>query len=122
MEREAENPFRPDGELSHIVEPIVDAYKTKPFPEVDEMAAGVVALSYEETNTSAPLPPAKKSSKGRQQQTEDAMVATRQVELHMSAAPDGAGNTQQMQVTKAGKVELVHLEEKKRRCGCCVVQ
>jgi len=27
-----ENPFRPDGNLSHEVEPIVEVYKHRPFP------------------------------------------------------------------------------------------
>lgn len=32
MENEAENPFRPEEQLFHEVDPIVEAYMKKPYP------------------------------------------------------------------------------------------
>ncbi|CDW54679.1 hypothetical protein TTRE_0000294901 [Trichuris trichiura] len=92
MIQENDNPFRPDGNLCHEVDPIVKKYATKPFPDsMDDDSPrkedGTLTLV-----------------NGEQVQT------VVEVE-HKSLAPP-----------KAGTLEMVHVEPRKKHCFCCSVQ
>lgn len=132
-----ENPFRPDGNLNHEVDPIVETYKRRPFPTSpsDEYFKSATT-DLQETNhlpsNAQPSPTkgspkkAKKDSpkkekkgetnspkKGSPQKSpppQNEHPTTAQVQHHTLATP------------QSGKVELVHLEEKEKRKCCCTIQ
>ncbi len=51
MEEEKDNPFRPDDEIYHEVEPIVEVYKTHPFPRGMENPDGPHPASQNSPNS-----------------------------------------------------------------------
>ncbi|KRZ71605.1 hypothetical protein T10_2827 [Trichinella papuae] len=119
MAQEKDNPFRPDGQLCHEVDPIVKKYTSRPFPESDVVSAQPVDIlppdegvdggggrrsSPDELNKADKLSPIKLNMLNGEQ------VQTLQAQHKSLASP------------KAGTLELVHVEPRKKRCGCCSVQ
>jgi len=139
MDEDSENPFRPDGRLSHEVEPIVECYKKRPFPGSTgaDLVDGVVTTvgssksppssppgKKAATSTSASEPlVAQPSKNGGGRET---VAKPQDIKLTLTTA-DGH-NTQleiqhkQLTSPKAGHVEVVHIGEKRKRCGCCSIQ
>lgn len=124
MENEHENPFRPDDELYHQVDPIVEAYKRKPYGDFPSpVKTPPPAPSTAATNGKS----AKDSKKDKKDKKRASVDAAKPKDIQYADATDGLVSDQAKRGTlnspKAGKAELVHLEEtKKRKCGCCVVQ
>ncbi|KRY73915.1 hypothetical protein T4A_7298 [Trichinella pseudospiralis] len=119
MAQEKDNPFRPDGQLCHEVDPIVKKYTSRPFPESNVVSAQPVGIlppdegvdggggrrsSPDELNKADKLSPIKLNMLNGEQ------VQTLQAQHKSLASP------------KAGTLELVHVEPRKKRCGCCSVQ
>lgn len=142
MDEESDNPFRPDGKLSHEVEPIVECYKKRPFPVAtgSDFVDGVVtnvgssksppssppgkkAAASKSSSSSSPPPVAQPSKNGGGR---EAVAKPQDIKLTLTTA-DGH-NTQlevhhkQLTSPKAGHVEVVHIGEKRKRCGCCTIQ
>lgn len=135
MEDEHDNPFRPDDELYHEVDPIVEVYKKHPFPPGDHsLIDGVTPGSPQEQS----LEKGGKWKFGKKKEkangsagVEESPVKPSHINLQLEATPSGlseknslSGEAHKATLTspKAGKVELVHLEDKKRKCGCCTIQ
>jgi len=109
-----ENPFRPDGDLSHQVEPIIETYKTRPYPK-----------GHDEADAAKPKSPTKKEKKEKKkkEKKEKDVVRPSDVSLQMNESHTVEVKRTTVSSPKAGKVEFVHVEEsKKRKCGCCSVQ
>lgn len=118
-----ENPFRPDGQLSHEVDPIVETYKHRPFPSGhrDSMDGSLPP-------SSPPTSPAKSAGP----KTSSNGVKHQEVNLTLSSSPINATprtNAAQLEVqhkqvasAKPGHLEVVHIEPKKKKCGCCSIQ
>ena len=115
MENEHDNPFRPEDELYHHVDPIVEAYKTKPYPR----------------GYSSPqkLKNGGGDAKGADKGGKYSANLLQYTEAD-GLTSDGVGKRGTMSPPKAGKAELVHVDDEtagadgKRRgkCGCCSVQ
>lgn len=156
MEYDHDNPFRPDGNLSHEVEPIVEIYKHRPYPTNDELDGmmGTTIKNAVNQNTSSspptsprspPLPssknvvdggassPNKKNDiKNGTKSTTNDVVKPTDIKFNTYDGLTNYNNQQQQQVAdvqhrvlaspKAGTVQVVHVDEKKKRCACCVIQ
>lgn len=150
MEYDKDNPFRPDGSLSHEVEPIVEVYKHRPYPtsdELDGISGAIKSTVHQNTSSSPPPPhhppdavdgssssPKKKSNKKdikNGSTPNDVIVKPSDIKLNTTADVLTNYNNQQQQADvqhrvlaspKAGTVQVVHVEEKKKPCACCVVQ
>ncbi|KRX64493.1 hypothetical protein T09_12647 [Trichinella sp. T9] len=102
MAQEKDNPFRPDGQLCHEVDPIVKEYTSRPFPDAGVVSAQPVGrLHPDEADKLSPI---------KLNMLNGEQVQTLQAQHKSLASP------------KAGTLELVHVEPRKKRCGCCSVQ
>jgi len=123
MAEDSDNPFRPEGRLSHEVEPIVECYKKRPFsvpPGSDFADGAVVGVS------ASPAGKKEKEKASKSSKNKEAAVKPQDIKLTLTNA-DGQNSqleVQHRQLTspKAGHVEVVHLGEKRKRCGCCSIQ
>uniref|UniRef100_A0A915IKY0 Uncharacterized protein n=1 Tax=Romanomermis culicivorax TaxID=13658 RepID=A0A915IKY0_ROMCU len=137
MDYDNDNPFRPNGVLSHEVEPIIEEYKQKPFPNSPNRSAAntPLPLAHQQENLVAN----ESSSFNANDSTDSKLrLITDNMSSGGNAASNGVSNAatpsknnviEQADVqshlvtpTKAGKVELVHVENKKKKCRCCCVQ
>uniref|UniRef100_A0A1I7Y983 Uncharacterized protein n=1 Tax=Steinernema glaseri TaxID=37863 RepID=A0A1I7Y983_9BILA len=134
MEQEnTENPFRPDEVLFHEVDPIVEAYRTKPYPP---------------SNPSSPVHSPTKNNRrlsggASPQQNGGSSSAEEHERLIKSTTVDATDANGEAPTTKKGgpalpdvndisppvvsseqpgRVEMVHIDEKKRKCACCSIQ
>ncbi|CEF63864.1 Hypothetical protein SRAE_1000212100 [Strongyloides ratti] len=121
MASETENPFRPQDQLYHEVDPIVEQYKTKPYPKSPTISP-----------TSTP------SKKSKVPEEEEALLKeSKKNELQANSIGDHHQTTSNTNISLAprkeisdtedvvdlpppSKVELIHLE-KKSKC-CCTLQ
>uniref|UniRef100_A0A1I7S947 Uncharacterized protein n=1 Tax=Bursaphelenchus xylophilus TaxID=6326 RepID=A0A1I7S947_BURXY len=111
MDSEVDNPFRPKDVLYNEVDPIVEAYKTKPFPP---------------SPSGSPIPQDLTPFKnGRHVTLECGVVHSDSAhvsETHPLTHPDQKkGENGLSDLPPPNNVELVHLE-KKKKCCCCSVQ
>ncbi|KRZ52129.1 hypothetical protein T02_7970, partial [Trichinella nativa] len=116
MAQEKDNPFRPDGQLCHEVDPIVKEYTSRPFPDAGVVSAQPVGRLHPDEGVdggggrrSSP-DKADKLSPIKLNMLNGEQVQTLQAQHKSLASP------------KAGTLELVHVEPRKKRCGCCSVQ
>ncbi|VDP32830.1 unnamed protein product [Soboliphyme baturini] len=105
-----ENPFRPDGNLCHEVDPIVESYRRKPYPTELDNVAGFDSV-YKDTEYKA----------------NGSEVAMKPTQISLNVANGDKPETKLVEQKtvpspKAGTVEVVHLKPKKRSCRCCAVQ
>ena len=159
MDNEHENPFRPQDELYNEVDPIVAAFRTKPYPEVGSRqpllndSTTVSSSSKTPTDKSTTKKPTpqprhsksgsppdskkskngppqaqnngkKKEKRGSKGSNSDTAVKPTDITLQYSEV-DGQTATVRgahLNSPKAGRAELVHVDDKKRKCGCCVLQ
>lgn len=139
-----DNPFRPEGDLNHQVDPIVEQFKTRPFgggtasnpgtPEKTVVMQNQPQLQQsplqQTSNNSSPTKKSGKNGRKGSKEAGGAAVRPSQVELQVTVNDNANGTYTQvidpkrttLASPKAGKVELVHLEEKKKKCGCCSIQ
>lgn len=133
MEHESDNPFRPDESLYHEVDPIVKAYSRRPFPP---------------SPTGSPIPPDLTPIKNGRHVTLDSNSVTvidgsnklvRQPPNPNHAAITTAldtstpqkhnisrisrqqGNGGAHDIPPPNNVELIHVDNKKKKCACCSV-
>ncbi|KAI6178443.1 hypothetical protein M3Y98_00501400 [Aphelenchoides besseyi] len=122
MENETDNPFRPQETLYHEVDPIVEAYRTRPFPP---------------SPTSSPVPPDLTPIKnGRHVTLENSTtyvtepdgtpVRSGPTTTTFDASPKHNLLSQQgngaNELPPPNNVELVHVDNKKKKCHCCSIQ
>jgi hypothetical protein len=117
-----ENPFRPEDELYHQVDPIVEAFRTKPYGDMPSPLKSPPPVASPAKNGTK----AKDAKKDKKRSSIGDNNAAKPKDIQYAEA-DGLVSDHAKRGTlnspKAGKAELVHLEEtKKRKCGCCVVQ
>uniref|UniRef100_A0A0N4ZKB6 Pollen-specific leucine-rich repeat extensin-like protein 1 n=1 Tax=Parastrongyloides trichosuri TaxID=131310 RepID=A0A0N4ZKB6_PARTI len=129
MASETENPFRPQDQLYHEVDPIVEQYKTKPYPK--------------SPTTSPSSTPSKKPFE-QEEEKESLLKSNNKVEqIHANTTYDHHHHSNNHQTNPSteislnpgkepsesgdlidlpppNKVELVHLD-KKKKC-CCTLQ
>lgn len=161
-----ENPFRPDGRLSHEVDPIVEVYKKRPYPpgssnenedvvetvnvsriQQQQHAQNITTTDFTDSSSKSKTVAVAASgtgssviiSKRDSSKNGGAPVKPTDIKLNMSdgsttatvtttvggthaAAQSADVQHKLLSSPKAGRVEVVHLEEKKKRCACCVVQ
>jgi hypothetical protein len=167
MESETvENPFRPTETLYHEVDPIVEAYRQRPFPpspsnspvpphatststplrhghhfheNVEQESASSTKLtnhelSYSTTEFSTSTTPtgknnkssSKKSNGGRNSRTSSLAEARTQQNHPNSQNASLVGTTTTSgpigDLPPPSKAEIVHIDEKKKRCACCSLQ
>ncbi|KHJ45753.1 hypothetical protein D918_03965 [Trichuris suis] len=121
MIQENDNPFRPDGNLCHEVDPIVKKYATKPFPDSmdDELFA--------------PSSPTQQSSPRKEDGTVTILRSPPHDTTDTNEVKLSLVNGEQVQTVvevehkslappKAGTLEMVHVEPRKKHCFCCSVQ
>ena len=101
MEKERENPFRPNAVLFHEVDPIIEAYKNKPFPPSP-------SPSY--TPLNSPVP---------HQVERSASLAEVRREIEQSRHAEQVNKSN---LPPPHKPEVIHVEGKKRCAPCCTVQ
>uniref|UniRef100_A0A8R1TLE7 Uncharacterized protein n=1 Tax=Onchocerca volvulus TaxID=6282 RepID=A0A8R1TLE7_ONCVO len=110
-----DNPFRPDESLFHEVDPIVEAYKTKPYPPSlpsSHNTTPVKTINQTYLNGISP------SSLAPDKEIEAQVLVTTTPRINSSeriGMEDGMPD-----LPKARQVECVHIEKKK--CGCCNLQ
>ncbi|CAG9535843.1 unnamed protein product [Cercopithifilaria johnstoni] len=111
-----DNPFRPEESLFHEVDPIVEAYKKKPYPPSisDSQNTTPVKVAYQAyLNDSGISPSSLVPDKGM-----EAQLASTTPLMNSS---DRVGMEDSMvDLPKAQQVECVRIEKKK--CGCCNLQ
>lgn len=114
MENEIENPFRPEETLFHEVDPIVEAYKKKPYPPS-------LPGSLSSTPVKSPHPAYLNGI------SPSSLVMDRDVEKPVSdTTPLTSGEPCKddkgvdSDLPQPSQVECVRLDKKK--CGCCSVQ
>src|SRR5690242_18611568 len=131
MEEEKDNPFRPDGELSHMVEPIVETYKSLPYSSIQHDGHnashhdGVTSQASSKTKGKKDSKEKGKSkeSQGKSKESQDKAKES-QSKSTSGEGPvkpsdigiqlqDGQAQKRILSSPRAGTVELVHLEEKK---------
>jgi len=144
MERESDNPFRPDEYLYHEVNPIIEAYKNRPFPPspdknshspnlkqpvaspslsaVNSVISNSMQKKHESLDTKFDEPnftpkraPDKQGTSGRSSSLAE---ARREVEYNRTVTD----STTIKMLPAPSKPEVVHLEEKKRCAPCCSLQ
>lgn len=123
-----ENPFNPGGELSVEVEPIVEAYKHRPYP------TSPVGSPVRHTGGPADHPDCfvdQVEILGAGERLQNGhKVDSRPKDIKLI---DGTGSNANADGTdvvkagtlrspKAGKPQIVHIDEKKKKCCCCAVQ
>jgi len=162
MENEnVENPFRPQEPLYHEVDPIVEAYRQRPFPPSPSSSpqpahnSSTVTTtttsshwfsrsSKQKNDTSFESSPAKadetpkkssKSSTHKYTERQSSLSEARTDRGRRSSSPkpndsllskgdsgNGGGTVTFIGVPPPEKAEIVHIDEKRKRCGCCSVQ
>uniref|UniRef100_A0A5S6QFF2 Uncharacterized protein n=1 Tax=Trichuris muris TaxID=70415 RepID=A0A5S6QFF2_TRIMR len=126
MIQENDNPFRPDGSLCHEVDPIVKKYATRPFP--NSTGEELIPLSPKQHIDGGTGPDSPRK--------EDGTVTV------LRSPPRGPADTNEVKLVlvngeqvqtvevqhksltppKAGTLEMVHVEPRKKHCFCCSVQ
>uniref|UniRef100_A0AC35U9U3 Ovule protein n=1 Tax=Rhabditophanes sp. KR3021 TaxID=114890 RepID=A0AC35U9U3_9BILA len=120
MNSEVENPFRPELTLYHEVDPIVEQYKTKPFPASPTISPCVSPTKQHRNSEEVAL--LTKTLEHESHQKSDVYDPHRgstsviHAENNSSKYVDESGDI----VDLPNKVELVHLD-KKKKC-CCNLQ
>ena len=135
-----DNPFRPQENLYHEVDPIVEAYKNRPFPPSPagspiphEVHASTTITT---TKTSTPQNNSHHTvretttvqsysySTPQKTPTHPGNVRADMIEKRHSGTPGGVESSQLLaeDLPPPNKAEVVHLEKKKKCCGCCSVQ
>jgi hypothetical protein len=127
MENESDNPFRPQEALFHEVDPIVKAYSQRPFPP---------------SPTGSPVPPPDLTpiKNGRHVTLDNSNVTV--IDGHNKSATQSPtphhnsisyDSTHQKHTLLQGNgsndipppnnnVELIHVDNKKKKCACCSIQ
>ncbi|CAI4233038.1 unnamed protein product [Auanema sp. JU1783] len=121
---EHENPFRPEENLYHEVDPIVEQYLHKPFPPSRPGSAQGTPVKQQanDSNDKSYL----KNGLSKEQLLPSEKVSGNQEHItthdsYRQQSPDAQlSNDYTDDLPPAGKVELVHV--KRKRCGCCSVQ
>ncbi|VDN50049.1 unnamed protein product [Dracunculus medinensis] len=111
MENEMENPFRPEDTLFHEVDPIVEAYKRKPYPP---SLPGSQNASPIKNGNQAFVNGLSPSSLMAEKEFEKTVTETTPLTDVMRNGPAIDD------LPKASQVECVRIE--KRKCGCCSIQ
>uniref|UniRef100_A0A914DWW1 Uncharacterized protein n=1 Tax=Acrobeloides nanus TaxID=290746 RepID=A0A914DWW1_9BILA len=121
MDHENDNPFRPEEPLYHAVDPIVEAYKHRPFPP---SPTGSPVPPHESTPVNQKYHPNYSHDEVQLLQSSPRKTPSYK-EVDISRAPKNDVNQQAnsgyTDLPPPGKVELVHIERKKK-CGCCSIQ
>ncbi|TKR95009.1 hypothetical protein L596_009233 [Steinernema carpocapsae] len=133
MEQEnTENPFRPEEVLYHEVDPIVEAYRTKPYPPSNPSSPINSPIKNNRASTSPAAPNGHSAANAEEHER---LIKTTTVEATKGAnggtpksksgpaLPDHNDVTQPMvNGEQPGRVEVVHIDEKKKKCACCSIQ
>ncbi|KAK0422057.1 hypothetical protein QR680_007339 [Steinernema hermaphroditum] len=134
MEQEnTENPFRPDEVLFHEVDPIVEAYRTKPYPPSNPSSP----LASPTKHNRRPSGGASPQQNGNSSNTEEHERLLKSTTVDATDANGGTPATKKggpalpdvndiappmVNGEQPGHVELVHIDEKKKKCACCSIQ
>lgn len=113
-----QNPFRPEGELSVEVKPIVESFRTRPYPASPEKTLDLVDSASAERQPlrphgGSPLNGHAANSRGRGpggDQSSFKNRGTAEVQLKTVVA------------SPAHQAHVVHIEDKKKRCCSCSIQ
>uniref|UniRef100_A0A7E4VWL8 Proteoglycan 4-like n=1 Tax=Panagrellus redivivus TaxID=6233 RepID=A0A7E4VWL8_PANRE len=149
MDDSNDNPFRPQEKLFHEVDPIVEAYRNRPYPPSpagspiphDTHPNTTVTTTHDGHQTATTT--TTKSTKVTADPSGNGQTVVTEVHTYTTVSANEATPLQSATTTPAksaapyvtepdaallqsdlpppGKVELVHIE-KKKRCGCCSVQ
>uniref|UniRef100_A0A0N5BGT3 Pollen-specific leucine-rich repeat extensin-like protein 1 n=1 Tax=Strongyloides papillosus TaxID=174720 RepID=A0A0N5BGT3_STREA len=126
MASEAENPFRPQDQLYHEVDPIVEQYKTKPYPKSP-------TVSPTSTPSKKPKIPEEEETLLKENKTNEVQCnaigdhhhhhhenQSPTTEISLNPGKEISETEDVVDLPPPNKVELVHLE-KKKKC-CCTLQ
>lgn len=131
MENEHENPFRPEEDLYHEVDPIVEAYLHRRVPSSQPGSANGSPLKtppnvvQNGVRDEAKTPTSRKTrQESPVKETNETKQQTRRTSSQTATGGGGGGASERDalddDLPKAGTVELIHI--KKKKCGCCSVQ
>ncbi|CAJ0568171.1 unnamed protein product, partial [Mesorhabditis spiculigera] len=139
---EHENPFKPQEQLYHEVDPIVEQYLHKPFPPSHPGSANTTPVKQPYSSppevvkprlqeTAAPAPPPERESPAyyqnglsindigfeqeKKQRESQPLVDQGRPDHYSHKNPNG-----NEELPPANTVEMVHI--KKKKCGCCSLQ
>ncbi|VDN03681.1 unnamed protein product [Thelazia callipaeda] len=124
MENElTDNPFRPEESLFHEVDPIVEAYKNKPYPPSlpgSQNSTPVKTANQSYLNGLSPSFLLGSKEMDLPQGVSDTTPLNSSTPLINSMDQAGIEDSSVVDLPKARQVECVHIEKKK--CGCCTLQ
>uniref|UniRef100_A0A0N5AU70 4Fe-4S ferredoxin-type domain-containing protein n=1 Tax=Syphacia muris TaxID=451379 RepID=A0A0N5AU70_9BILA len=123
MENEAENPFRPEEQLFHEVDPIVEAYMKKPYPprsiEGSPNGTPVKHANPAFTNGISPISLLPEKELEKPVTSSTPLTTPNKTDLEPQKQSPAVAAAQP-EIPKPNQVECVHIKQKK--CGCCSVQ
>jgi hypothetical protein len=127
MESEVDNPFRPEETLYHEVDPIVKAYSQRPFPpsptgspipqDLTPIKNGRHVTLDNNSLVDGPNRSATQSPIHQQYHQNNSTTFDSTPKKHQQQ-----GNGAQEPIPPPNNVELVHVDNKKKKCACCSIQ